>query len=174
MLVNAQRAPSSHELSRLRRVFNVSWNLHSASRTVVFIILICSRAYLKPGYMLELGLTDPCLAHLAPKENNLIEHSHNPVSTDVIQNVLRPFWFDDGQLIIISADNVEFKIHAGLLTYHSGVLRKMIASSQEHAGQPPCAALRLPESGNELSALFCILYDGGKRCVNCHIFLRYS
>ncbi|KAI0342589.1 hypothetical protein BDW22DRAFT_1357024 [Trametopsis cervina] len=86
-------------------------------------------------------------------------------------------WYEDGHVLVIALDGLCFKLHPGILSRHSKVLKDKIstAQSQMHPNAPAEGSsavsyadttLYLDDTGEHLSELFGILYDGG-----CHPFL---
>lgn len=102
---------------------------------------------------------------------NVVE-SHDPHLASSIQG--RPkhhpeYWFDDGNVVVV-AGNISYRVHAGILSRPSIVLRQLCAelradSSQDIAG---CPILTLDDSPEDMTALISNLY-GGHRCVDLSI-----
>ncbi|KAI0090979.1 hypothetical protein BDY19DRAFT_932780 [Irpex rosettiformis] len=87
------------------------------------------------------------------------------------ENTRHPkLWFPDGLVTVVASDGTEFRLHAGILSYHSEVLRERLAAlSSPHAAQsnsqslpsiPQEVVLHLPEKGHELGEFFTMFYDG--------------
>ena len=74
-------------------------------------------------------------------------------------------WFADGS-IVLAAHGTMLKVHSGVLSWNSPVLRDLLdglsadAATERYEG---CPVLRVEDSGEDLAKLVRILYDGGKR-----------
>lgn len=100
---------------------------------------------------------------------------------------LPPLVFEDGNVRIRSSDKAEFILHAGVLSYHSQVLKDLIEKARQDQHEKSSynsdnkkgrkalpvdvsdgdgreyIDLDLPESKLELRLFFGAIYDGGKR-----------
>lgn len=80
------------------------------------------------------------------------------------------FWFEDGNVVVNSVDNVEFKLHASLLTYRSKRFKELIASVRQQfpannvVGQT--VRLNLDDWSEDLAMFFEVLF--GERYVIQH------
>ncbi|KAI0337040.1 hypothetical protein BDW22DRAFT_1364588 [Trametopsis cervina] len=71
-------------------------------------------------------------------------------------------WFQDGSLIVVASDGLTFKLHEGILSRHSEVLKDLISTLPSSDGSVYRErTLQLPERGDELADFFEVLYDGG-------------
>ncbi|KAI0080975.1 hypothetical protein K474DRAFT_1614450 [Panus rudis PR-1116 ss-1] len=73
-------------------------------------------------------------------------------------------WFPDGNVVLISTDDIAFRLHKSVLGRHSSLFRDMFtlpqpqgANTEEFDG---CPAVRLQDSGNSVAGLISIFYDG--------------
>ncbi|KAI0090977.1 hypothetical protein BDY19DRAFT_932771 [Irpex rosettiformis] len=79
-------------------------------------------------------------------------------------------WFPDGLLIVVASDGMRFKLHSGILSYHSEIIKGRLAalsplstlpsSSVSSAGVSQEVVLHLPEKGDLLGKFFSMIYNG--------------
>ncbi|GJF00091.1 hypothetical protein PsYK624_163700 [Phanerochaete sordida] len=73
-------------------------------------------------------------------------------------------WYRDGN-VIVAADGMSFKVHAGILEKHSTVFRELLDDTRPRE-QPlgvfeGCSVLRVDDHGEDLAEVLQVLYDGG-------------
>ncbi|GJE99724.1 hypothetical protein PsYK624_159950 [Phanerochaete sordida] len=74
-------------------------------------------------------------------------------------------WFSDGN-VVVAAKGMNFKMHAGILSWNSGVFKVLLDGAQADGGGAEtwegCRVLRVEDDGTSLAELFMVLYDGGR------------
>lgn len=73
-------------------------------------------------------------------------------------------WFSDGSVVLV-ADGMSFKLHAGILEHHSVVFKNILSHSRRASQEilDGCRVLYVTDDGFSLGELLLILYDGGSR-----------
>ena len=122
-------------------------------------------------------------ATLSPTTNLVPKTPHADTSTENTSDmgrVLRKrddeFWFDDGS-IILSVQDVEFRVYKGLLARHSAVFQTMLSLPQPQVqsvsnhspsggGEEACPVLRLEDSARDWRHVF-------RACMGTQLSLRF-
>ena len=75
-------------------------------------------------------------------------------------------WFEDGNLILLSEDGINFRIHRGVLARQSEIFQSMLdfpqpsTSGMDVEMEDGCQVVRMYDKGVELSLLLKAIYDG--------------
>ncbi|GBE89326.1 hypothetical protein SCP_1503340 [Sparassis crispa] len=85
----------------------------------------------------------------------------NSISEDAVQQDA-DFWFEDGNIVLI-ANRTAFRVHQGVLSRHSEVLRSLLILSQpvDEETMFGCPSVHMSDSPTDLQHLLRVLYDSG-------------
>ena len=67
-------------------------------------------------------------------------------------------WFSDGNVVIVAADKVSFKVHSSILEQCSTGFKELLAKPTRSIKIEGCRAFSVPENGSAMAELLQILY----------------
>ncbi|KAI0089238.1 hypothetical protein BDY19DRAFT_133032 [Irpex rosettiformis] len=80
------------------------------------------------------------------------------------------YFFDDGNIVLLTADNMKFRVHRGVLSMHSSYFRNLFPTLPNDDGKEleDCTILRVGEDALTVRWLLDVMYNAGKCVLKMH------